>query len=195
MALKLEERYRLDRHSAGIDMTSRKSLSQLQQAETFIYDSTQRQARPQTMVLDDRGEKKVSHKVDRWIKSRYRSKQDEGQCNIIWINGLKAGWYLSVHAVVVTWCCEEALLHPQCSSIIAAPQLVVFGVELYCLPPWEEGFPFGLLHTNSYLRTDQKLTRLYLTQLQKLPILLNMYGILPPYSSLLSAEIIPYPTY
>uniref|UniRef100_A0A6P4EJU9 Uncharacterized protein LOC108041751 n=1 Tax=Drosophila rhopaloa TaxID=1041015 RepID=A0A6P4EJU9_DRORH len=52
MALKLEERYRLARHSTGTDMASRRRLSQLQQTETFIYDSTQRQARPQTLVLD-----------------------------------------------------------------------------------------------------------------------------------------------
>ncbi|KAI8033502.1 hypothetical protein M5D96_013734 [Drosophila gunungcola] len=53
MALKLEERYRLARNSAGSDMTGRRSLSQLQQTETFIYDSTQRQAaRPQSLTLN-----------------------------------------------------------------------------------------------------------------------------------------------
>ncbi|KAH8357990.1 hypothetical protein KR084_010884, partial [Drosophila pseudotakahashii] len=52
MALKLEERYRLARCSAGSDMPSLRSLSQLQQTETFIYDSTQGHARPQTLVLD-----------------------------------------------------------------------------------------------------------------------------------------------
>ncbi|XP_037726241.1 uncharacterized protein LOC119557541 isoform X2 [Drosophila subpulchrella] len=48
-ALKLEERYRLARHSAGSDMASLRSLSQ---TETFIYDSTRGQARPQTPVPD-----------------------------------------------------------------------------------------------------------------------------------------------
>ncbi|XP_017060567.1 uncharacterized protein LOC108100935 isoform X2 [Drosophila ficusphila] len=52
MAVKLEERYRLARHSAGSDMAGRRSVSQLQQTETVIYDSTQRQARPQSLVLD-----------------------------------------------------------------------------------------------------------------------------------------------
>ncbi|XP_017119378.1 uncharacterized protein LOC108140871 isoform X2 [Drosophila elegans] len=53
MALKLEERYRLARNSAGSDMAGRRSLSQLQQTETFIYDSTQRQAaRPQSLTLN-----------------------------------------------------------------------------------------------------------------------------------------------
>nr|XP_044249188.1 uncharacterized protein LOC108058860 isoform X2 [Drosophila takahashii] len=51
MALRLEERYRLARRSAGSDMASLRSLSQLRQTETFIYDSTQGQARPQTLVL------------------------------------------------------------------------------------------------------------------------------------------------
>ncbi|XP_043949353.1 uncharacterized protein LOC108028891 isoform X2 [Drosophila biarmipes] len=52
MALKLEERYRLARHSAGSDMAGRRSLPQLKQTETFIYDSTRSQTRPQTLVLD-----------------------------------------------------------------------------------------------------------------------------------------------
>ncbi|XP_017078297.1 centriolar coiled-coil protein of 110 kDa isoform X2 [Drosophila eugracilis] len=52
MAMKLEERYRLARHSAGSDMASPQSLSQLQQTETFIYDSTRGHARPQTLILD-----------------------------------------------------------------------------------------------------------------------------------------------
>ncbi|XP_043660004.1 uncharacterized protein LOC122624486 isoform X2 [Drosophila teissieri] len=51
MAEKLEEQYRLTRHSAGTDMASRRSLSQLQQTETLIYDSTRGQARPQTLHL------------------------------------------------------------------------------------------------------------------------------------------------
>ncbi|XP_026837631.1 uncharacterized protein LOC6549695 isoform X1 [Drosophila erecta] len=51
MAERLEEQYRLARNSAGSDMASRRSLSQLQQTPTFIYDSTRDQARPQTLVL------------------------------------------------------------------------------------------------------------------------------------------------
>nr|ADY17745.1 AT22896p [Drosophila melanogaster] len=51
MAEALEKRYRLARHSAGSDMASRRSVSQLQQTETLIYDSTRGQARPQTLVF------------------------------------------------------------------------------------------------------------------------------------------------
>ncbi|XP_033168621.1 uncharacterized protein LOC117146492 isoform X1 [Drosophila mauritiana] len=51
MAKTLEERYRLARHSAGSDMASRRSVSQLQKTETLIYDSTRDQARPQTLVF------------------------------------------------------------------------------------------------------------------------------------------------
>lgn len=59
MAIQLEEQYRLARCSAGSEerrasgaMASKRSLQQLQQTETFIYDSTQRQPRPKVLGLE-----------------------------------------------------------------------------------------------------------------------------------------------
>ncbi|KPU75098.1 uncharacterized protein Dana_GF21003, isoform C [Drosophila ananassae] len=61
MAIQLEEQYRLARCSAGSEerrasaaMATRRSLPQLQQTETFIYDSTQRQPRPKVLGLEQK---------------------------------------------------------------------------------------------------------------------------------------------
>ncbi|XP_017093171.2 uncharacterized protein Cp110 isoform X1 [Drosophila bipectinata] len=61
MAIQLEEQYRLARCSAGAEerrtsgvMASRRSVPQLQQTETFIYDSTQRPQRPKVLGLEQK---------------------------------------------------------------------------------------------------------------------------------------------
>ncbi|KAH8317491.1 hypothetical protein KR074_006681, partial [Drosophila pseudoananassae] len=61
MAIQLEEQYRLARCSAGAEerrtsgvMASKRSVPQLQQTETFIYDSTQRPQRPKVLGLEQK---------------------------------------------------------------------------------------------------------------------------------------------